>query len=70
MDEDTKKIGPDKRSGPDHFPIFFQNQNLPVLMSLKEASLFPPLKYEVEVIFRVFDNLQNYLSNSLSPAAL
>jgi hypothetical protein len=39
MNEDTKDIGADKRSGPNHFPIFFQNQNLPVLMPLNDFRL-------------------------------
>jgi len=39
MNEDTKNIGADKRSGPNHFSIFFQNQNFPVLMPLNDFRL-------------------------------
>lgn len=39
MNEDAKDIGADKRSGPDHFAISFQNQSLPVLMPLKDLRL-------------------------------
>jgi len=36
MNEYTKYISADKRSGPEHFPIFLNNKNLPVLMPLND----------------------------------